>query len=285
MITGASTGFGKLTADLLLEKRHTVVASMRNVNGKNKKVAAELTAKGATIVELDVTDEASVENAISEAIEKAGHIDAIFNNAGLGVLGIQETFTIEDWQKVFEVNVFGVQRVNRAILPHFKSRGTGLLIYTSSLLGRMVLPFYGPYNASKWALEAMAENYRVELNPLGIDSCIVEPGGFPTDFFGNLLQASDAARADSYGPMKDSPKQLFDSFEGALAQNELQKPSLVAEKVLELLEMPAGERPFRSPVDKMGMGDPIVGYNEQLENIMKGIYGNFGMDAMLNLNE
>jgi NAD(P)-dependent dehydrogenase (short-subunit alcohol dehydrogenase family) len=116
--------------------------------------------------DLDVTDDQSVQSAVEKATEEMGSIDVVINNAGIGVIGMQEHFTPDDFQKLFDINVVGVQRVNRAVLPQMREKGSGLLIHVSSLLGRMTLPFYGPYNASKWALEALAENYRVELSGL-----------------------------------------------------------------------------------------------------------------------
>lgn len=161
LITGSSSGFGKLTINTLLEAGHTVVASMRNTTSKNKEVAEELQNQGAKIVDIDVTDDVSVESGVAKAVELMGGIDVVVNNAGVGVLGMQEHFTAEYWQKLFNVNVFGVQRMNRAVLPYFRKQQDGLVVYISSLLGRMVFPFYGPYNVSKWALEAMAESYQV----------------------------------------------------------------------------------------------------------------------------
>lgn len=283
LITGANGGFGKLTVETLLAKGHQVVATLRGVSGKNKEAAAALEAAGAKVVEIDVTNEQSVNEGIAKAIDLLGGLDVVVNNAGVGVLGIQENFTTEDFQRLFEINVFGVQRVNRAVLPHFRSKGSGLLVHISSLLGRMTLPFYGPYNASKWALEALAENYRVELSGFGVDSVVVEPGGYPTSFFSSLIQPSDKSRDEGYGPMVDAPKQLFDSFEGALANNPDQKPQDVADAIVGIIETPAGQRPFRTVVDKMGMGDHLIGYNDQLEQIMSGVYGAFGMGDMLKL--
>ena len=192
LITGASSGFGKLITVTLLKNGHTVVASMRGVEGKNKTVVEELKGVGAHTVEIDVTNDMSVNNGAKNAIEMAGGIDVVVNNAGVGVIGLQETFTPEDWQNLFNINVFGVQRVNRAILPHMRDKNSGLLIHISSILGRMTIPFFGPYNASKWALEALAENYRSELSGFGIDSCIVEPGGYPTSFLDSLIKPGDS---------------------------------------------------------------------------------------------
>ncbi len=283
LITGASGGFGKLTTHTLLKNGKTVVASMRNTDGKNQQAADELQSAGAHIVEIDVTDDASVDRGVTAAIEMAGGMDVVVNNAGVGVIGLQETFTPEDWQKLFDINVFGVQRVNRAVLPYMRGVGSGLIIYVSSLLGRMTIPFYGPYNASKWALEALAENYRTELSGLGIESCIVEPGGFPTSFMDALIKPGDSSRDESYGELAQAPAGFFKNFEQALANNPEQKPQNVADAIAALIDTPAGKRSFRTVVDKMGMGDHIVGYNEQLTQITSGIYNAFGIGDMLKL--
>lgn len=283
LITGAGGGFGKLTTLALLEKGHKVVGSVRGVEGKNKSVAQELRNAGAGIVEMDVTLEESVARGVAAAMEIAEGLDVVVNNAGVGVIGLQECFTPEDWKKLFEVNVFGVQRVNRAVLPHMREQKSGLLIFVSSLLGRITIPFYGPYNASKWALEAMAENYRTELSRFGIDSCVVEPGGFPTEFRFNLLKPSDAERDSAYGDFSKAPLEMFTNFDKALESNPAQDPQNVADAVCDLIDTPAGERRFRTVVDKMGMGDLINPYNDQLEQITSGVYGAFGQDHMLKL--
>jgi len=284
LITGASGGFGSLTVKTLLSQGHKVAASMRNIGSKNKEIAEELSGLGAHIVSMDVTDDNSVNNAVAESIDKLGGLDVVINNAGVGVLGIQENFTIDDFKRLFDINVFGIQRVNRAALPHLRNQGSGLLVHVSSLLGRMTLPFYGPYNASKWAVEALAENYRIELTAFGVDSCLVEPGGYPTSFFNSLIFPSDKSRDESYGPMVDAPKQLFDNFEGALASNPAQDPQNVADAIANLINTPAGQRPIRTVVDNMGMGTHIDPYNKQLDGIHEGVFNAFGMGDMLKLN-
>lgn len=282
-ITGANGGFGALTVKSLLSQGHSVVATMRNTETERKAMAEELSALGAKVVELDVTQEQSVNKAVEKAIELLKGLDVVINNAGVGVLGIQEHFTASDLQHLFDINVFGVQRVNRAALPFLRKQGYGLLIHVSSLLGRISLPFYGPYNASKWALEALAENYRVELSGFGIDSCIVEPGGYPTSFMTNLMKPSDASQAESYGEMANAPQRMFENFEGALAGNPSQNPQNVADAITRLIDTPAGQRPMRTIVDMMGMGDHIEPYNHQLAKIHEGIYKAFGMESMLKL--
>ena len=128
LITGASSGFGKLITLTLLKIGHTVVASMRGAEGKNKTVAEELKEVGAYTVEIDVTNDISVNHGVENTIEMAGDIDVVVNNADVSVIGLQETFTPdtpEDWQNLFNINVFGVQRVNRAILPHMRDSRFG----------------------------------------------------------------------------------------------------------------------------------------------------------------
>jgi NAD(P)-dependent dehydrogenase (short-subunit alcohol dehydrogenase family) len=281
LITGTSSGFGNLIASTLLKREHTVIASMREINGKNREAAEKLKTKGAHIVEIDVTSDKSVEEGVQEAIELAGGLDAVVNNAGIGVIGMQEFFTPDDWKNLFDVNVFGVQRVNRAAIPHLRENNSGLLIHISSLLGRFALPFYGPYNSSKWALEALAENYRVELSEFGIESCIVEPGGFPTNFLHGLMKPTDSSRKESYGEYAKLPMEMFVNFEKTFSSVPEQNPQLVADAVANLVDAPAGERKFRTVVDKMGMGDHFNGYNESLEQITSGIYSAFGMVDML----
>ena len=283
LITGASGGFGSLTVKSLLKNGHKVAASIRNTATKNKEVANELENLGAEIVEIDVTDELSVNSGVENTLEKLGGLDVVVNNAGVGVIGLQENFTIDDFMRLFDINVFGVQRVNRAVIPALRKQGSGLLIHVSSLLGRIALPFYGPYNASKWALEALSENYRMELSGFGIDSVLVEPGGYATSFMTGLIQPGDHSRDEDYGEMIHAPKQMFESFEGALASNPAQSPQNVADAILSLVETPAGKRPVRTVVDNMGMGAHIEPYNSNLDQIHHGIFSAFGMEDMLNL--
>jgi len=283
LITGASGGFGKLAVMSLLERGHKVVASMRDVAGKNRKSAEAFTRLGASVVEMDVTQDHSVAAGVARALEALDGLDVVVNNAGLGVLGVQETFTPEDWLGLFNVNVFGVQRVNRAVLPHMRGRRAGLLVQISSLLGRIAVPFYGPYNASKWALEAMSENYRVELSCFGVDVVIVEPGGYPTTFIDNLMRPSDQSRNASLGSMPQDAHDFLHGFEQALAANPAQDPKHVADAIVKVIETPAGQRPFRTIVDKMGMGDAIQPYNEQLEELSAAIYAAFGIGHLREL--
>jgi NAD(P)-dependent dehydrogenase (short-subunit alcohol dehydrogenase family) len=283
LITGASGGFGVLTVEKLLSKGHKVAAGMRDIGGRNKHNADKLSALGAVIVELDVTNDDSVTNGVQSAIAKLGGLDVLLNNAGIGSAGMLEFFTTDDFKRLYEVNVFGVQRMNRAVIPHFRDQKSGLIVYTSSLLGRIALPFYGLYQSSKWALEAMAENYRVELSTFGIENCIVEPGGYPTAFAENLMFPSDASQAVNYGGFIHAPQKMGENFHNVLLNNPQQDPQRVADAFSDLLDIPVGKKPFRTTVDFIGMGDHVEKYNEHLAQVTTGLYTNFGIAGMLSV--
>jgi NAD(P)-dependent dehydrogenase (short-subunit alcohol dehydrogenase family) len=281
LITGATGGFGYLTTKQLISEGHQVVGTARDLTGRNKTKADELEKIGSKMVEMDMTQETSVNKGVDQAIEKLGGLDVLINNAGVGVIGLAEAFTVDDFKRVFEVNVFGVHRAARAALPYMRKSNKGLMVNISSLLGRMTVPFYGPYNASKWALEALTENYRTEVSQSNIEVCIVEPGGFPTTFIDNLIRPSDKARTSDYGAMGEMAEGFLKGFEQALASNPLQSPINVAVAIANLVKMPHGSRPFRTIVDKMGMGDPLGDYNTNLSKITEGVYHNFGIGHLL----
>ncbi|MBV6659201.1 MAG: SDR family oxidoreductase, partial [Devosiaceae bacterium] len=235
LITAASSGFGKLIVADLVKAGHTVVGSLRDAEGRNAGVSAELRAQGVEIVEIDVTSDASVDAGIAEATAKLGHIDVLINNAGVGAHGLQENFSPSDFQRLFDINVFGLQRMIRGVLPGMRARGSGLIVNISSLLGRVALPFYGPYNASKWAVEALSENHRAELSAFGVDVAVIEPGGFPTKFIDNLMQPASRDRDAGYGDLAGAPKATLEGFEGFLAANPQQNPQLVADAVVDVI--------------------------------------------------
>lgn len=281
LLTGAGGGFGKRATLALLANGHRVFGTLRDAGGRNATVAAELRGAGATIIEMDVTDDASVDRGVGAVLGEAGRLDVVINNAGVGVLGVQETFTAADLQRLFDINVFGAHRVTRAVTPHLRARGTGLVLFVSSLLGRIAVPFYGPYNASKWALEALAENYSLELSGFGVDVAIVEPGGYATTFIANLMPPGDAARIRELEPLHQAGQQFLHGFEQALAAKPAQDPQHVAEAMVGLVEAAPGTRPFRTVVDAMGMGTHVVPYNAQLAALTAGIFGAFGISGML----
>ena len=198
LITGCSSGFGKLAAVELAANGHNVFATMREINGKNREVANELRANPMIkVVELDVTSDGSVNRAV-EQVAAESPPDVVIHNAGIGVNGVAEGSTTEQLSHVMDVNLIGVHRLNRAILPQLRSRRTGLLIYVSSGLGRTVLPYLSSYCASKFALEAYAESLAYEVSTHGIDTVILQPGAYPSNFRANILDPDDPLRLADY---------------------------------------------------------------------------------------
>ena len=284
LITGIAGGFGKPTALALLARGYAVAGSVRSRIGKNAATVAELEAAGAKIVEMDVTDAASTERGVAEAISQIGGLDILFNNAGIGSYGIQELMSPEDMARVFDVNVMGVQRVMRAALPHLRAQGRGTVFYTSSLIGRIATPFYGTYSASKWALEAIVECYRTELSGFGIESCILEPGAMPTAFFDGMVTPNDAEREAEYGDFAAVPAMSNAGLAQMLEATSMQRPERIAEAVTALLDMPFGKKPFRTVVDHVGVGPEIERYNDVLHDVTRTVLTNFGIEQMLDLN-
>lgn len=284
LVTGASGAFGRITCIQLAEKGHHVVGTMRTLTGKNAAVAAELKELGIDCVEMDVTQEQSVNAAVQQAIDLMGGLDTVFNNAGIGANGVLECFTADDIQKMFDVNVFGVQRLMRAVLPHMRAQGKGTLIHTSSCIGRVTTPFLAAYSASKYALESLADGYRAELSGFGIESCIVEPGGMPTAFMGAMLKPSDTDRALQYGEMAQIPDAAINGYVQYIESIPAQKPERIAEAVVALIETPFGQKPYRTVVDFSGLKEPIESYNKALSETTRAIYTANGVVDMLQLN-
>ncbi|MEQ9165271.1 MAG: SDR family oxidoreductase [Fulvivirga sp.] len=285
LVTGASGAFGSLACIQLAENGHQVVGTMRSLHGKNEATANELKSKGVALVEMDVTNEDSVNSGVRSAIEAMDGLDTVFNNAGIGANGILECFTADDIQRMFDVNVFGVQRLMRAVLPHLRQQGKGTIIHTSSCIGRVTTPFLASYSASKYALESLAEGYRAELSGYGIESCIVEPGGFPTGFMGGMITPSDTERMKQYGEMANLPETSLNGYVAYVESIPQQRPERVAEAVLDLVNTPFGQKPFRTVVDFSGLKEGIENYNKVLNETTKAIYTANGVESLLTLNK
>jgi NAD(P)-dependent dehydrogenase (short-subunit alcohol dehydrogenase family) len=278
LITGSSTGFGRLFAETVARKGHTVFATMRDPGGRNAKNASEIRTLAErdslqiSVLELDVTDDASVERAVDAAIAKAGRIDVAINNAGYFVSGLAEAVTTEQARRLMDANFFGPVRVNRAVLPHMRRQRSGVLLHISSGAGRVVLPSMGLYCASKFALEALAEAYNYELAAQGIESVIVEPGQYETPIFGNTVTAADEARTNMYGAVKQFP----DKVNAALSST-AGNAQEVADTVLRIIETPAGERQLRYFVSPQNFGvDEINALSKQVQaNVLEA----FGLAA------
>lgn len=281
LITGAGSGFGRLTAETLVEAGHTVAGTMRDTTGRNRKTAQELTDLGITVIDMDVTNDESVARGVEQAVAALGHLDVVVNNAGLGALGLAETFTPDDWQRIFAVNVFGVQRVTRAVVPHFRAQGEGLLLLISSMTAKLPIPFQGPYGSSKAAAESLAESYRLELPQFGIESAIIEPNGFRTEFLGSLAMADANQWRAAYGDFADMPAMSLKAYEQRFDEMPEHDPRLVADAVRDVIALPHGTRPFRTTVDRMGLDATLDRVNEFNESIRAELWTQMGVNELL----
>jgi NAD(P)-dependent dehydrogenase (short-subunit alcohol dehydrogenase family) len=255
LITGASSGFGRLTAEALAQAGHTVYASMRDIAGRNAKNAAEMAAReGSDIrpIELDVQSDASANGAVAKIIAESGRIDVLVHNAGHMMFGPAESFTPEQFAQQYDVNVLGTQRVNRAALPHMRSQRQGLLVWVSSSSSAGGTPPYlSPYFAAKAAMDALAVQYARELARWGIETTIVVPGAFTkgTNHFAHSGSPADTARLAEYeaGPYKDFGAQVQEAFAAIVPDDA--DASGVADRIVEVVDLPFGKRPFRVHYD------------------------------------
>ena len=260
LITGSSSGFGKLIAQTLAQDGHLIFASMRNIGGRNLEPARELVEwsnrEGGSIkvVELDVTNQDSVDVAVRSILDSAGQIDVVVNNAGTGAVGVLEAFTVEQTQQLFDVNTFGPLRVNRAVLPHMRERRSGLLIHISSVAGRLCAPMCAAYSASKFALESIAEYLSDELAYFGIDSVVVEPGAYPTPAEYKRLLPADSDVVEAYSEVTTMRQQIFATMEEFTSNARAPDPQEVAAGVKRLIDMPAGQRPLRTVLGNTAVG-------------------------------
>ncbi|WP_333609352.1 SDR family oxidoreductase [Arsukibacterium sp.] len=257
VITGCSSGFGRQVSEQLARRGDRVFATMRGTEGKNAKIAAEMRQLAVAekinlqVLELDVTSSVSVDAAAAIIINECGAPDVVINNAGQMYIGFTESFSADELSRQLDVNVVGVHRVNRAFLPAMRQQGRGLFINISSVAGRLSAPFFGVYHASKWALEGYSLALRGELASSGVDVVLVEPGPFTTELFSSSPQPQDIdGRVASYPLMaRQTLDNLAQTFEAMLKDPTLPTdPGLVVDRIITLIEMSAGNRPFRSVV-------------------------------------
>ena len=278
LITGSSTGFGRLFVNTLARKGHTVFATMRDPGGRNAKSASEIRTLAEKdslpiyVLELDVTDDASVERAVTAAVAEAGRIDVAINNAGYALSGLAEAVTTEQARHLMDTNFLGPVRVNRAVLPHMRSQRSGVLMHISSGAGRITAPSMGFYCASKYALEALAESYSYELASQGIESVIVEPGPYETPVIGNMVMAADEDRTATYGAVKQIPAKLNAAL-FSVAGNAQD----VADAVLRIIETPAGEKQLRYLVSPESFGVDQI--NALAQQVQANLLEAFGVTA------
>jgi NADP-dependent 3-hydroxy acid dehydrogenase YdfG len=281
LITGASSGFGRLTAETLQNSGHKVFAGFRSNDGRKKQVADELREKNIEILKLDVTDQGSVDSAIAQLLEKSNNeLDVVVNNAGMASAGISEAFTPEQIRQLFEVNVFGVQRVLRATLPVLRAKRRGLVINVGSILGRITLPFFGLYGASKYAVEAMSDSYRYELSQLGVDVVLVQPSAYPTNMYAAAQQPADEELRKTYGEVAEVPDKILKTFVTLFQGENGPNPQDVATAIDKIVSTPAGNRPDRVVVG-LPFGSDAV--NKAVAPIQRGVIENLGLRDLTKL--
>jgi len=264
LVTGSSAGFGDVIVRTLAANGYRVFATMRGIADRNTAHAAELRAwaerEGHTLSvhEMDVASEASVNAAIGSILAAGEAINVVVNNAGVAAAGPMEAFSEAQVQSLFNVNAFGPLRVNRAVLPHMRERGSGLLLQISSTLGRILPGVGGLYPSTKWALEGLSEGLSYQVKRFGVDVVILEPGSFPTTAVvrGMRPELSDIEAA--YEAPASPPRS---AAEDAAVLPDIQE---VADTVLRIIETPSSERRLRYVVGPV-FTEGVAEFNEVYE--------------------
>ncbi|MEQ5841120.1 SDR family NAD(P)-dependent oxidoreductase [Paraburkholderia acidicola] len=261
LVTGAGTGIGKLSAQALAEAGHIVYATMRDIEGRNRARADELRTLAAQRnialypLELDVLSQASADAAAAAIVHAQGRIDVVMQNAGHLVTGPTEAFTPEEIVKVFDTNVLGAQRVNRAVLPYLRAQETGLMLWISSTTTKGGFPpFMGPYGAAKAAMDSLAVTLAYELVRFGIETSIVVPGAFTqgTDHFPSAGKPADADTVAAYSRYDGVMDRIGERLTALTPPHA--DPRAVADEIVRIVGLPAGTRPMRSLIDFVGDG-------------------------------
>jgi len=225
LITGASSGMGEITARYLNESGYTVYAGTRDINLQTPKIS------GVNNIYIDVTETNSMEAAVKTIVAQEGKIDVLVNNAGFGLVSTAEEVTDEEIFKQFDVNVFGLMKMTRAVLPYMRKAQTGVIINISSFLGKMGLPLLSHYNASKYAVEGFVDSIRFEMAPYNVRVHSIQSGLFGTNFVKKGLIANSATTSDAY-------KNLVAHFVPVVAKaiNEGPNPQPIADAVKAIIE-------------------------------------------------
>lgn len=257
-ITGTSTGFGKLTAITLADAGYTVIAGMRETNGKNKAVANELAAlPNIEVIDIDITNDESVTAAFGQTLSRHGQIDVLINNAAVSGFGLFEAYSIDNIRKMFEVNFYGVVRTYQAVLPSMRRAKSGLIINLTSGASGHTLPFMVPYLASKFGVESITEGLQDELRQFNIENVSIQPGVYPTEMNNGSkpgIPADKAEIASAYEPVASEQFNAIGAgLFGKMAEFNM-NPQTIADGILELVNMKPGSRPLRFPLDAIAQG-------------------------------
>ncbi|WP_205961170.1 SDR family NAD(P)-dependent oxidoreductase [Psychromonas sp. SP041] len=225
-------------------------------------------------------NEQSIEQAIQIVKDQAGHIDVLINNAGIASAGVTEAFSTEQMVALFDVNVFGVHRVIRSVLPMMRENKKGLIINVGSILGRVTFPFFGIYGASKYAVEALTDSLRYEVSQFGVDVALIQPSAYPTDMYGSAQQPLNSDCVKNYGDVGEIPGAMFSSFMSMFEAADAPKPHDIAEAIVELIKTPDGQRPARTVVGNSFGSEAINAAVAPIQNAVMQTLGLGHLEAL-----
>lgn len=254
LITGTSSGFGKkLTERLSAKSQYHIIATMRNTTSSNSEANQQLEKlPNVEVLELDVTSEKEVNTVIHHILQKYRSIDILINNAGAFGGGLLEAHSIEQVQKLFDLNVYAPLRLMKAVLPSMRNQQDGLIVNLSSMLGFFSIPLNSVYCATKFALEALVTGSYSELIQKGVENILVEPGSFPTELYQKAgIKADLPEVTKSYDGMAEQMTEYANSAVYGAVQKHNPNPNDVVEKIMSLIEMEKGTRPMRNPIDQI----------------------------------
>jgi NAD(P)-dependent dehydrogenase (short-subunit alcohol dehydrogenase family) len=226
LITGASSGIGKEAARTLKKAGSVVYGAARR-----SEMMKDLESDGIRVLQLDLTDEDSVEACVKSIIEREGRIDILVNNAGYGSYGAIEDIPISEARRQFEVNLFGLARLTQAVLPSMRAKRFGRIVNISSIAGKIYTPFGGWYHATKFALEGFSDCLRLEVEPFGINVVVVEPGGIKTEW--GTIAAEHLRKTSGSGAYAEAANKAANSMRRRYQGDRLSPPSLIADVILE----------------------------------------------------
>lgn len=251
LVTGSSSGFGRLGVEYYARQGAKVFATMRNVPRPEADELRELAANDGldiSVIEIDVTSDEQVAAGVAEALAaNEGKLDVLINNAGISVGGPIEVQDMAATELIFDTNVYGCHRMARAALPSMRANGGGQIFNISSQLGRLIIPGFGMYSATKFALEAMSEQMAYELVPHGVDVTIIQPGGYPTMIWSNNNENSGPLKARTSEDLLQAYPALTAGM-GARTGGGSTDPMDVPRAIAEIVAMPKGTRPLRKAV-------------------------------------
>jgi NAD(P)-dependent dehydrogenase (short-subunit alcohol dehydrogenase family) len=225
LLTGASSGIGYDASVALARQGHKVYAAARRVE-----LMEPLRKEGVVPIRMDVTDEQSMQEGVKAVMEAEGRIDVLVNNAGFGYFGAIETVAMEEARRQIEVNVFGLARLCQLVLPIMRKQGSGRIVNTSSIAGKMVLLYGGWYHVSKFSVEAFSDALRMEMRPFGIDVVMIEPGGIKTDW--GIIAARHLKESSAGTPYEATATAEADLLHTAYSGRWLSKPSVITHAIV-----------------------------------------------------